>query len=341
MTRSGRPLRFLAVTLAGWTGLRVIMLWPADPTPASVIRAIVPEVSADTVAESAVRAAAPQPPLSVPLPIDPPRPPVFVRQAPRHDPAREPHFALALAALVGFGEPQIAAGPPGEMVAPRDGAPVSAPREPHPTKRWSADLWLVARGGSNRQAGFGSGQLGGAQAGARFAYGLSRDRRLAIFARVDTPLAGKGREVAAGFDWRPTRLPVRLVIEERVPLDNGKAAPAAGLVGGFGPVLRHGLRLEAYGQAGLIARNGGEGFADGAVRATRPVATLAGIGFDLGAGAWGGAQRDAARLDLGPTLGATVPIGGHAIRLALDWRERVAGDARPGSGPALTIGASF
>ncbi|WP_204317143.1 hypothetical protein, partial [Klebsiella aerogenes] len=29
------------------------------------------------------------------------------------------------------------------------------------------------------------------------------------------------------------------------------------------------------------------------------------------------------------------------LRIALDWRQRVAGEARPGSGPALTLGADF
>ena len=210
-----------------------------------------------------------------------------------------------------------------------------------PGKRWSLDLWLIARGGSDRGAGFGGGELGGDQAGLRFAYALDRRHRLAAFARVDGPLAGRGREAAVGLDWQPTAVPERAVIEERVPLDGGKAAPAVGLVGGFGPVVRHGLRLEGYGQAGVVARHGGEAFADGAMRATRPIGKVAGLSFDLGAGAWGGAQRDAARLDLGPTLGATVPIAHHAIRIAIDWRERVAGRASPGSGPALTIGASF
>ena len=338
MTRSGRPLRFLAVTLAGWTGLRVVMLWPEAPTPASVVGAIVPGAAA----EPAGRTAELPSPATLPV-VAGSHPPVGIRpqRAPsRHDSARAHRIALALAALIRFDDPQIAAGPPGEMIAPRPLPQVFADRKPHRFDRWSADLWLVVRGGSGPRAGFGSGQLGGAQAGVRVAYALDRDRRFAAFARADTPLTGRGREVAAGLEWRPTQLPVRVVVEERAPLD-GKAAPAAGLVGGFGPVLRRGIRLEGYGQAGIIARNGGEGFADGAVRATRPLGTLAGLDFDLGAGAWGGAQRDAARLDLGPTLGATVPIGGHAVRLALDWRERVAGHARPGSGLALTIGASF
>lgn len=330
MTRAGRPLRFLGTTLAGWTALRIVMLWPAAPTASSVKRTVVPRLSAVPVVLSITERSrsrrASQATVMVRLPVK--RLPNIL--------GRDRHVALALAAPIRFDEPQIAIGPPGEMIAPL--SPTSTQRR---AKRWSADFWLVVRGGSNRQTGFGGGELGGAQAGARFAYALDRNRRLAAFARVDTPLSGMGREAALGFDWRPTSLPVRIVGEERMPLDGGKPAPAAGLVGGFGPVLRHGFRLEGYGQAGIIARRGGEGFADGAVRATKPIGTLANLAFDLGAGAWGGAQREAARLDIGPTLGASVPIGEHAIRIALDWRERVAGMARPGSGPALTIGASF
>lgn len=336
MNRSGRPLRFLGMTLAGWTMLRVVMLWPAAPTVTSVLRTIAPTLSAAPL--SPAIAARSTTPLQSST-IDVPR--VSMNWAPLGDPGRDRRVALALAALVRFGDPQIAVGPPGEMIASPVPTPAPAPMRSRTVTRRSVDFWLVARGGSNRQAGFGGGELGGAQTGVRVAYVLDRDHRLAAFARVDTPLSGKGREAAVGLDWRPTRLPIRVVVEERVPLDGGLAAPAAGLVGGFGPVLRHGLRLEGYGQAGVIARGGGEGFADGAVRATRPIGALAGLAFDLGAGAWGGAQRDAARLDLGPTLGASVPVGGHAIRIALDWRERIAGKARPGSGPALTIGASF
>lgn len=331
MNRSGRPLRFLGMTLAGWTALRVIMLWPPASTVTSVLRTIVPALSAKPFTP-AITARSTAPVRSAM--IDRPR---ASARRPLGDPGRDRRVTLALAALVRFDDPQIAIGPPGEMIA----LPAPAPTRSRPVKRWSADFWLVARGGSNRQAGFGGGELGGAQAGARIAYALDRNRRLAAFVRVDTPLSGKGREASVGLDWRPTPLPVRVVVEERVPLDGGSTAPAAGLVGGFGPVLRHGLRLEGYGQAGVLARGKGEGFADGAVRATRPIAALTGLSFDLGAGAWGGAQRDAARLDLGPTLGATVPIGKRAIRIALDWRERVAGKARPGSGLALTIGASF
>ena len=55
----------------------------------------------------------------------------------------------------------------------------------------------------------------------------------------------------------------------------------------------------------------------------------------------GGAQRGAARVDIGPSAGLVVPVGASAVRVTLDWRQRIAGDAAPGSGPALSIGSDF
>ena len=66
-----------------------------------------------------------------------------------------------------------------------------------------------------------------------------------------------------------------------------------------------------------------------------------GIALDLGIGAWGAAQRGAARLDIGPSAAITLPLGTRALRVSFDWRQRIAGDARPVSGPALSIGPDF
>lgn len=343
MTRSGQPLKFLGTTLLGWTALRLFLLWPAAPMVGSVVRTVLPFASAAPSGTGSGRL-----PLAMPAPAtlpgrEPPPGTRFVENA-----KRQRLVALAIIGPLRFGEFRIVEKQGGSTETPQ-----SAPAQPRSfaasalssqvslRQPWSADIWLVARGGSYDSAGFGGGELGGTQAGARFAYALDRRHRLAAYARLDTPLSGSADEAAVGLDWHPTALPVRAVLETRVPLGGGRAVAAAGLVGGLGPIVEHGLRLEGYGQAGIVSRNGGEGFADGAIRATRPIGALAGINFDLGGGAWGGAQRGASRLDLGPTLGATIPIATHAIRIAVDWRERVAGHARPGSGPALTIGASF
>ena len=114
------------------------------------------------------------------------------------------------------------------------------------------------------------------------------------------------------------------------------------MIGGVNPVdVAAGFRLEAYGQAGVIGRDGGEAFADGAVRLARPVATLGRVRLDAGGGSWGAAQKGASRLDVGPSLSATLPIGKQPVRLSLDWRQRAAGNAAPGSGLVLTMGADF
>jgi len=52
-------------------------------------------------------------------------------------------------------------------------------------------------------------------------------------------------------------------------------------------------------------------------------------------------QRGAARLDIGPSLGLALPLGTRTLRLAADWRQRIAGPSRPNSGPALSLGTDF
>ena len=61
----------------------------------------------------------------------------------------------------------------------------------------------------------------------------------------------------------------------------------------------------------------------------------------LGALAVGAAQPGAARVDVGPRLTLRLPQVGEGSRIALDWRQRIAGDARPASGLALTLASDF
>ncbi|RZM08721.1 MAG: hypothetical protein EOP68_11010 [Sphingomonas sp.] len=204
--------------------------------------------------------------------------------------------------------------------------------------RWQANAWFATR----RGAGTSGTMLGGDQAGLRVARSLDRRGRLALYARASAPLTGTGRELALGVEWRPWRAPMRFLAEQRFALDGGKSGPAVAVVGGVtGIDLPFAFELEGYGQAGAVKRARIEPFADGALRITRPVAAMGEARLALGAGAWGAAQREAARVDLGPTAVTTLPVSGQSLRIAIDWRERVAGDARPGSGPALTLGADF
>lgn len=337
--RRGRPLRFLAATLGGWTALRVALLWPATPIVAAAptIAGLVPFDPIGTVRDGGFR-----PPIA-PWP-DPrvarrptPQPMASVSSSAANSPADRAtsDHALALAALVRVG-PAAPTGP-----APGVTPPLRPVRSASGPGRLAGSAWLIARGGSSRDPL--AGQLGGSQAGARLTYTLGRGRRVALSARVAGPLGGGGgTEAAVGVDWQPTRAPFHLLAEQRIPLDGGRGGPAVLAIGGIGPVaVALGVRVEAYAQGGIVVRNRAEGFGDGAARLTTLVGTATGIRFDVGLGAWGGIQREARRLDLGPTLGAAVPVGRRAVRLTFDWRQRVAGNARPGSGPALSIGTDF
>jgi hypothetical protein len=219
-------------------------------------------------------------------------------------------------------------------------SPVTPSLVPRGPNRLSGSAWLLARGGP---AGTVSGgQLGASQGGLRLAYAIGSRRKFALVARVATPLEGVGREAALGIEWQPTRLPIRLVAEQRFALDGGRGGPTLGIIAGYGPTnVASGIRLEAYGQAGAIARDGIEGFVDVSARLTHPLGTLAGAKVDIGCGVWVSAQRDAERFDVGPSIVAMLPVASKTIRLTLDWRERVSGGARPGSGPALSIGSDF
>ena len=347
MSANGRPIRFLAIVLGGWTVLRMAMLWPAIETPADVIDAVLPRAAARVTAQNAAIApesagnarAAPHTsaerwgtgPTAMTM-----RPPLTA----------EPYRAggRRRTALATPGSTRSADAEPASFAHTAPPAP-SLPLAPRASdgSRWSGSGWLVVRAGSNPGAAFGGSQLGGSQAGLRLAYTIDRTHRVAIAGRVSTPLSGDGREVAIGVEWQPTRLPVRMIAEQRLSLDGGRGGPTLGVIGGFGPMsVAPGLTLEAYGQAGAIARDGIDAFADGAARVGHELFDIGGAHVVLGAGAWGAAQRGAARLDTGPSLSLDLPLARRVhARLALDWRARIAGDARPGSGFVLTFGTDF
>lgn len=357
----GRPLRFLLLLTVTWVAARVAMLWPAPKAAAdaqSVSQAASPAASNDVVSTAVALPRGPR----WPEPPTPPRLPHLPqsnrsslkislprRRVGRDDaPATLPQAPPAqLDSAATF---QIAAMPPALQSDHAFGAPSGA-FVPTPARasaplvadaRWSGSAWLVARGGVALAPGALGGQLGGSQAGARLVYALDPVRRVAIVGRMTTPLGSGLREASLGIEWQPTRLPVRLVAEQRVALSGGQGGPGVGIIGGFGPIdIGRRFRAESYAQMGVIRRAESEPYVDGAVRITHPIARLNTLRFDVGVGAWGGAQRGATRLDLGPSLGATLPLGKQSVRFALDWRQRIVGDAHPGSGPALTLGSDF
>lgn len=332
MTRGGRPLRFLGATLGGWVVLRAGLLWPTIETPRDLIRLFVRPAAAAIRAPLVVIAV---PPHARPSPAIAAADvaPMILDAATRRGAADR---ATAVLAEVGTGSvgQDGAVDQAGAIPPPLRPAPVDAPG------RLSASAWAIVREGvaTGLPGGQLGGQLGGSQAGVRIAYALGGSRRFALAARVSTPLEGRGSEAAVGVEFRPAHLPLRFIAEQRLALDGGRGGQALYAVGGTAPVpVAAGFRFEGYAQGGLVVRGRALGFADGAARLTRPVTRT----VDIGGGAWAGVQPGVARVDVGPTIGVALPVARRRIRISLDWRQRVGGRARPGSGPALSIGSDF
>jgi hypothetical protein len=241
---------------------------------------------------------------------------------------------------------------PGQGGAPaaEDRAGTSPPGRA-PVRRWSGDGWvLLRREGNVASLATGAGSYGGSQFGAVVRYALQPGSARApqLYLR-GTGAIGRApdRGVAAGFAMRPApRIPATLMIEARVDQTYGGGVivrPAVAVVGGFGPRPGlQGLELEGYGQAGWVGGRESTAFFDlQAVADRRLVKPFAGADLRLGAGVWAGGQRGAARVDAGPRLTLRTTVAGAPSRLALDWRFRVAGQAEPGSGPALTLATGF
>ncbi|USU07558.1 hypothetical protein NF700_10605 [Sphingomonadaceae bacterium OTU29MARTA1] len=331
----GRPLRFLAILLSGWATARGIDIYNGDgpELPAWVAPVARAVASLVTSPAAATPLAGPHPATRRTVATVPSRDTADRRTIPA---ARLRAFASPPAATASDGD----GASPQRPVVPLLSPAVLPPTIAHAGSRLAGSAWLIARNGS--APGVSGSQLGASQAGARITYALGGSRRVALAARISAPLSGRGVEAAVGLDWQPFRAPIHVIAEHRIALDGGRGGAMIGVVGGFGPVaVLRGMRLEGYGQAGVIARDGGEGFADGALRASHPLPAIGRLYIDIGAGIWGGAQRGAARLDIGPSVGVVVPVGRGSVRLTADWRERIAGDSRPDSGPALSIGTNF
>jgi hypothetical protein len=370
--RDAPALRFLLLCVGGWVVLRVMIVWnpavPAQPgLPAAVwtppapfaarsevagsrLFAGVPAKTAAMTDAAPLRAAArrPDPPIASPA-ADAPgsaggaaadlrglRLALMARLLPA--PAGE----LARSAI-GADGPSWFPPPPAAKAAPGQGAPFWIQRQ---LSGWSLGGWLYLRERAGMASGAigGASQLGGGQAGVRFAYGFGESGRARAYGRATIALDRPAqRELALGIAFAPVgRLPVDLAVEQRIAAGpEGRTALAVMASGGAWDVaLPAGFRLDAYAQAGIVGARRRDGFADGAIVVDRR------LGADesslrLGALAAGAVQPGAARVDVGPRLTLRLPDVGEGSRIALDWRQRVAGDARPDSGLALTLAADF
>lgn len=183
--------------------------------------------------------------------------------------------------------------------------------------------------------------LGGSQAGARVTYRVAGGsaRPLGASFRIYAPLDNnRGAEASAGLDWKPlAALPVHLLAERRQKLGReGRSAFSATAYGGVSDEKAGPLQIDAYGQAGMVGLNSRDLFVDGSLKVGLPL----GRG-KIGAGMWGAAQPNVSRVDIGPQASLRLPIGDAAVTIAVDWRLRVVGNARPKDGLSLTLSTDF
>ena len=217
--------------------------------------------------------------------------------------------------------------------------------------RWSADTWLLLRrGGSGTLAnGIAPAIYGASQAGAVLRYRLATQnaRRPTAYVRTTAALNGlQEQEAAFGVAARPLAgVPVMAAVELRATSRQSGTGLRPAVLGWteLPPFpLPSGARAEIYGQAGYVGGDFGTPFADGQIRLDKPMTHVGKAELRAGGGLWAGAQKGASRVDVGPAATLAMPVGqGASARVAVDWRFRLAGNAEPASGPALTLSAGF
>lgn len=369
----GQPLVFLATVVLLWSLTRILQYLPDGGTQLGQLRS-----ASRAVTEEALRSASASGQQLQPLPQVSPvsGPPAQDRmrlRAPSLAPLSKPLFEGAMEHqplwVESLSVPEGPGKAPGTAAPLVDRPVMLEPDQPSPAplmppgtlplrpsgSRWSVYGWSLVR--QNGRAGTlaPAAQYGGSQAGLLVQMALSdTPNRPTVYARASSALASADdRSLALGISARPVAdLPVDLAVERRMGLARGQPDRfALMLVAGKAWTERRSqIRLEGYGQAGVVGLTDPQAFFDVQMLATRPV-HVTGVGtVSLGGGVWAGGQQNidaqgqtswTHRVDLGPRAAVVVPVSQGSLTLALDWRQRIDGAAHPASGAALTLSAGF
>jgi hypothetical protein len=365
-----RPsLRFLAVAVVGWAGIRAATLGmvpgaeifaprprAADPSPVMATQfAPIEPIGPAPVAPPPLQAASvpyypnypagPMPPVVVPIYYSyrgAPPPQVRPASAIWGLPEPRPVFYPAATSLDDWPLSRLASASmparstvtaPMQTTAPS----ITAAR----IDRIQLTMWAMLRDTRNLTNSSSSlasgGTLGGSQAGARLFYNFSP--MISAVVRTSSQVGQRGGEVAGGVRVRPLRaIPLWITAERRQALGKyggGRNAFALFAEGGlYDRPMPWNFRLDGYLQAGVVGMSSRDLFADGGATFTRPIYRE----FSAGFGLWGGVQPGLYRVDLGPRLTMRVR---RNLRVHLDYRQRMVGNAEPGSGPTLTLAGDF
>jgi hypothetical protein len=359
-----RPsLRFLALAVVGWAGFRAATLGalpgqelfrierseakapPLMPTQFPPIEPIEPaaiEMPPQGYAPVAIQPMA-VPPITIPVVYAAASSTPYPTRLAGVLPTPAPQFYSPIPALDEWPLSRIAA----TSLPPLRQSTVIGPAQSIPAQlkggridRVQLTTWALLRG---QQGGLGpsslasGGQLGGSQAGARLAYNFTR--QIAATLRTTSEVGRRGGEVAAGVRIQPAAaIPLWFTAERRQRIGRyggGRNAFALFFESGvYDRPLPWRLSLDAYLQGGVVGFHSRDGFVDGGLTVTRPVYRQ----FAAGLGLWGGAQPGVYRVDAGPRI--TMKVRNN-LKVHLDYRARLAGNAQPGSGPAVTLAGDF
>ena len=367
-----RPsLRFLAVVIFGWAGVRAATLGVlpgaelfrvdrSEAKPPAIVPTQFPEIdpiapAAEEVPSADLREAA--------MPYGPPWPgiprtmvlPVYYSSAtaplPRAVPTKlmdllpepRPQFYSPIPALDEWPLSRLASASMPQLRSTVVAQPVSVPvaLKRSGIDRLQLSAWALLRAQSAAVTGSQSlasgGSLGASQAGARLTYNFTR--QIAATFRSSSEVGRRGGEVAGGVRVQPVSgIPLWIDAERRQRIGRyggGRSAFALFFEAGLydRPMPLHFL-LDTYLQGGVVGLHSRDKFIDGGLTLTRPVYKQ----FSAGFGVWGGAQPGLYRVDAGPRVTMRVRKN---IRVNFDWRQRLAGTANPGSGPAVTLASDF
>lgn len=353
----GRAFGFLAVLGASWVAIRVAI---ATVAPSAQI----PKADAITTPFPTIANFAPLPTfIAEPAHRNPHNKPVG--HMVRSQAARSHKVRTNAASPVSRSQTWIEVGPatrfPSQPLScPPDhsiGSPVPAAAFPLATQSSGApkkrpfELYAYSfwRRGHAQPGLVGYGQYGGSQSAIivhvpLLRFGGDKDiARLAVTGRLSVAHSlPSERELAAGLKWRPSLdIPVSVIAERRFRQDRPDAVAFFASGGWSDARLPLQFRLDGFGQAGVVSGSSGGVFVDAMLQARRPVGKIGPVGLSVGAGAWAGGQDEVLRVDMGPSVAADVPLAGAQVRLEASWRLRVAGNAPPGNGPAITLSTSF
>lgn len=367
---TGRPIRFLATVVGSWTLIRLTMVLPltglpiGPPAPMEArndrpiedlptTRLLVAELSrrvkilSPAQHQTAVRQLA----IAFDAPTHGSAAALSLMTLSGRPPRKGWSDAIAdsmLSAQMSFAQtprarPTLAAFVPGQGLSPSEAGLPSPPQSSAPisSDRWSGAAWMLWRRSDDSADLARGGRLGGSQAGVRVDYAIrpaSALRPIAYGRLVSALESPAAAEAAVGIAIRPRLpLPLTLAVERRQALSSGGRSDFALLLsGGFYDFKIGSFRLDGYGQGGMV---GHDAFVDGRVTIEQPVTNTPDVA--IGASIWGGAQPGLSRLDVGPQASLRLHVAGTTVRLGAEWRERIAGEAAPGSGPAMSLGSNF